>query len=156
MPGCTSSWLFLQLYHTLVHICNINLETVSHYHAAPPASIQTLVNGTVCTKLPSPEQRIQAYWNDEEMCALTTLILNPALINNQSLAKINHNYHGAIRNSYICIKDEMLIVKEPIGGSSSYTQLQIFPHEFYNVTFVEFHTNPIGGHLNPYRTLHRI
>ena len=156
MPGRTSSWLFLQLYHTLVHIRDINSETVSHYHAAPPASIQTLVNGTICTKLPSREQWIQAYRNDKEMCALTTLVLKPDLINNKSLAEINHNYRGAIRNSYICIEDDMLIFKEPIGGSSSYTRLQIVPREFYNVIFVAFHTNPIGGHLNPYRTLHRI
>ena len=156
MPGRTSSWLFLQLYHTLVHIRDINSETVSHYHAAPPASIQTLVNGTICTKLPSREQWIQAYRNDKEMCALTALVLKPDLINNKSLAEINHNYRGAIRNSYICIEDDMLIFKEPIGGSSSYTRLQIVPREFYNVIFVAFHTNPIGGHLNPYRTLHRI
>ena len=30
------------------------------------------------------------------------------------------------------------------------------PKEFYNILFVAFHSNPIGGHFNAYRTLHRL
>jgi hypothetical protein len=30
------------------------------------------------------------------------------------------------------------------------------PAEFYNILFIAFHTNPIGGHFNTYHTLHRM
>ena len=63
------------------------------------------------------------------MCALKKLVLNPSLINIQSLAEVNHNYRGALRHSHICIEDDMLIFKEPIGGSSSFTRLQIVPRK---------------------------
>ena len=50
----------------------------------------------------------------------------------------------------------MLIYQEPIRGSSSYTRLQIVPRPLLNIIFVAFHSNPLGGHLNAYRTLHRL
>ena len=157
MPGRTSAWLFQHIFQVLLDIRDANTEILSPNQAADPcASIQTLVGGTICTKLPSPDQWVKAYSNDTEMCALRKFIMNPSLINNQSLSEVNHNYRGALRQSYICIENDMLIFKEPIGGSSSFTRLQIVPREFYNIIFIAFHTNPIGGHLNAYRTLHRI
>jgi len=50
----------------------------------------------------------------------------------------------------------MLIFREPIRGSTSYTRLQIVPRGLYDIIFIAFHSNPIGGHLNAYRTLHRL
>jgi hypothetical protein len=50
----------------------------------------------------------------------------------------------------------MLILHEPICGSTSYTHLQLVPQEMYNILFIAFHTNAISGHLNVYRTLHRL
>jgi hypothetical protein len=50
----------------------------------------------------------------------------------------------------------MLILQEPICGSRSYTRLQLIPRELHNILFIAFHTNAIGGHLNAYRTLHRL
>jgi hypothetical protein len=50
----------------------------------------------------------------------------------------------------------MLIFWEPISGSDSYTCLTLVPRELYNILFVAFHSKPIGGHLNVYRTLHRL
>jgi len=50
----------------------------------------------------------------------------------------------------------MLILQEPICGSMSYTRLQLVPRELRNILFVAFLTNAIGGHLNAYRTLHRL
>ena len=34
--------------------------------------------------------------------------------------------------------------------------LTLVPRKLYNILFIAFHTNPIGGHLNAYRTLHRL
>jgi hypothetical protein len=50
----------------------------------------------------------------------------------------------------------MLILGELICGSMSYTCLQIVPEELRNILFVAFHSNPIGGRLNAYCTLHRL
>jgi hypothetical protein len=42
----------------------------------------------------------------------------------------------------------MLILWEPICGSTSYMRLQIVPAELQNILFIAFHLNPIGGHLD--------
>ncbi len=50
----------------------------------------------------------------------------------------------------------MLILRGPIVGTSSFMRLQLVPAELVNIIFIAFHRNPIGGHLNAYRTLHRL
>ncbi len=50
----------------------------------------------------------------------------------------------------------MLILHEPVCGSTSYARLQLVPRELHNILFIPFHTNAIGGHLNAYRTLHQL
>ncbi len=51
---------------------------------------------------------------------------------------------------------DMLIFQEPPRGSNSFTRLTMVLRELYNIMFIAFHMNPIGGHLNAYRTLHRL
>ena len=87
------------------------------------------------------------------MCELA---INPSLINNQTLSKVNHNFRRHLRQSLISVEDDMLIFREPISGNDSYTRLTLVPRELYNILFIAFHPNPIGGHLNSYRTLHRL
>ena len=50
----------------------------------------------------------------------------------------------------------ILIYRETIVGSESYTRLQLIPSRFRNIIFVAFHANPIGAHLNPYCTFHHV
>ena len=69
---------------------------------------------------------------------------------------INYNYYAALRRSLIVLEDDILIYHEPLAGNGSYTRLQLVPLEFRNILFIAFHTNPVGGHLNAYRTLHRL
>jgi hypothetical protein len=90
------------------------------------------------------------------MCTIRDLITNPSKISNTTLNTTNYNYWAALRQSFIVIEDNMLILREPVRGGSSFTHLQLVPKEFYNIIFVAFHSNAIGGHLNAYRTLHRI
>jgi hypothetical protein len=70
------------------------------------------------------------------------------------LRGISYNYHSALRKLLIVLEDGILIYRKPIAGERSYTRLQLVPKEFYNTLFVAFHSNPVGGHLNAYRTLH--
>jgi hypothetical protein len=156
MPAKTLAWIFEQVHSHLVHLRGSNSEVfLPNQFAAPAATIQTLVNGAVCTCLPSQDRWLQAYNNDVELCAVwELLVLNPLMINNQALAKVNHNYCGPLRQSLISVENNMLILKEPIGRMLSYTRLRLVPWELSNILFIAFHTNAMGGHLNAYWTLH--
>jgi hypothetical protein len=157
MPGCTSAWLFKQVHSHLVLIQDDNSKVFSpNQFAAPAATIQMLVNGAICSYLPSHDHWLKAYNNDSKLCTICKLILNPSLITNESLFKVNHNYRGMLQKLIMCIEDGMLIFREPTAGSGSYIRLQLVPCEIYNIIFVAFHANPIGAHLNAYWTLHCI
>jgi hypothetical protein len=124
MPAHTSAWIFNQVHLQLILLRNSNCEVFSpNQFAAPAATIQTLVNGAICTHLPSQEQRISAYNNNVKMCNVRELVLNPSQITNKQLSEVNHNYHGPLRQSQILIEDGMLILQEPICGSTLYTRL---------------------------------
>jgi hypothetical protein len=154
MPGCTSAWLFKQFHSHLVLIQDNNSEVFSpNQFAAPEATIQTLINGAICSHLPSHDHWLKAYDNDSKLCTIRELILNLSLITNESLSKVTHNYRGALQKLLMCIEDGMLIFREPIAGSNSYICLQLVSCELYNIIFIAFHANPIGAHLNAYRTL---
>ena len=157
MPAFTSGWLFSQINVTLELLRASTTEIFTpNQIAAPAATIQTLLNGSTSTKLPSHSRWVTAYQNDKEMMAIKNLVLNPSSISNATLADVNYNYRMPLRRSQIVIEDDMLIFREPISGTTSFTRLQIVPKELYNIIFIAFHANPIGGHLNAYRTLHRI
>ncbi len=71
MPSKTLAWIFDQVHSHLVHLRDGNSKVFSpDQFAAPAATIQTLVNGAVCTTLPSRERWLQAYNNDLELRAV--------------------------------------------------------------------------------------
>jgi hypothetical protein len=157
MPGHTSAWLLEQAHSHLSYIRDANSEIFSpNQFAAPAATIQAFVKGAIGVCHPSREWWIQAYSNDTEMSAIRDLILNPSKINSTTLNAVDFNYCTPLWQSHIVIEDGFLIYHEPICGGSSYTRLQLVPSEFYNIIFIAFHSNAIGGHFNAYRTLHRI
>ena len=93
MPAKTLAWIFEQVHSHLVHLRDTNSEVFSpDQFSAPVATIQTLVNGAVCTTLPSRERWLHAYNNDLELCAVREFVLNLSKINNKALAEFNHNY----------------------------------------------------------------
>ena len=79
------------------------------------------------------------------VCLIRELAQNPSQITNKQLSEVDHNYRGPLRNSQILIEDDMLILLEPICGSTSYTRFQLVPRELRNILFIAFHTNAIGG-----------
>ena len=94
---------------------------------------------------------------DPELSKISNLVANLSKLTNKALAKINYNNHAALRKSSIVLEDDVLIYHKPLAGrNGSYTCLQLVPWEFCNILFIAFHTNPIGGHLNSYRTLYRL
>ena len=93
MLALTLRWLFTQINKTLELLQAINTEVFTPNQGPAPAdTIQTLLNGAVCTKMPSPERWTQAYNNDADMVAIKHLVLNPSLISNITLADVNYNY----------------------------------------------------------------
>jgi hypothetical protein len=107
MPGRTSAWLFNQVHSQLVFLCDSNSKVfLPNQFAAPAATIQTLVNGTICTRLPLRECWVQAYANNSKLCAVQELALKPSLI---ALSKVNHNFCGPLHQSLISVEDDILI-----------------------------------------------
>ena len=92
------------------------------------------------------------------MQSILNFVTNPGSITNAALAAsgINFNFRNALRQSHIVLENDILIYREPIVGSESYARLRLVPSEFYNILFVAFHSNPMGGHFNVYHTLHRL
>jgi hypothetical protein len=91
-------------------------------------------------------------WHCLYLSSIRILVVNSSLNTNQMLSKVNHNYRGPLRQLLISVKDDMPVSQEPISGTSSFTRLQLVPSKRVNIIFIAFHTNPIDGHLNAYRT----
>ncbi len=157
MPAHTSAWLLEQVHLHLLYLCDANSEIFfPNQFTAPAATIQAFVNGMIGVCLPSQECWNQAYSDDAEMGAIRDLVLNPSKINLSTLNAVNFNYCAPLQQSQIVIEDGLLIYHEPMREGSSYTCLQLVPLEFYNIIFIAFHSNAIGGHLNADCTLHHM
>ena len=93
MPAVTLRWLFNTNKRNLGLLRAINTEIFPpNQGSAPAATIQTLLNAAVCTKMPSHLRWAHAYNNNADMVAIKHLVLNPSLISNATLADVNYNY----------------------------------------------------------------
>jgi hypothetical protein len=146
VPGLTSARIFDDI-HECLDPCQ---------YAVPAAFAQTFLNGAIGVRLPSHQDWVDAYASDPVMLTMIKFIQNPGLITNKSLeeSKLNANYRSALRQSLMFIENGIFSYRETIVGSESYTRLQLVPSQFRKTIFVAFHANPIGAHLNPYRTFH--
>jgi hypothetical protein len=155
----TSSHIFDKLHKRCLQIHAQNCELFNPcQYAAPAAFAQTFLTSVVGVCLPSHQDWVDAYKADPVMLKIIHFIRNPGLICNRSLeaSKLNANYQLALCRSLILIKNGILIYRETIVGSKSYKRLQLVQLQFHNIIFVVFHSNPIGAHLNPYHTFHRV
>jgi len=110
MPAKTLALIIEKVHSHLVHLHDANSKVFSpDQFAAPAATIQILVNGAVCTGLPSREQWLLAYNNDVELCAVLEFVLNLSMITNQALAEVDHNYSEPLHQSLISVENDMLI-----------------------------------------------
>jgi hypothetical protein len=156
IPALTSAWISNHIHEPLVTIRNSNTEIFPpNQYAAPAAHVQAFVSGVVATRIPDHKRWVQAITSDPELSKIRDIVADPSKLTNKALTDINYNYHAALRKSLLVLEDDMLIYHELLaGGHGSYTCLQLVPREFHNILFIAFHTNPIGGHLNSYPTLH--
>jgi hypothetical protein len=79
MPARNSARVFQEIHSQLVFLRDLNCEVFSpNKFAAPAAMVQTLVNGTICTRLPERELWLCAYDKDVKLCVVRELALNPS------------------------------------------------------------------------------
>jgi hypothetical protein len=157
IPALTLAWILDHIHERLgaIHDSNIEIFPPRQY-AAPAAHVQALVSRVVATRIPDCARWVQAIASNPELSKIKEIVADPSKLSNKALANINYNYHAALQKLLIVLEDDVLIYRKPLAGSGSYTRLQLVPQEFHNILFIAFHTNPVGGHLNPYRTLHRL
>jgi hypothetical protein len=159
IPALTSARIIEHVLDRCIQIRRSNFKVFEpNQYAAPAACIQTFLNRAIGVCLPSPDQWAQAYLEDTKTAAIIGFVQNPGTITMKNLkaAKLSATYCTALRQSQIALEDGVLVLKEPIVGSESYTHLQLVLLHFCNLVFILFHSNPLGAHLNATRTLHRI
>ena len=157
IPALTSLWIFDCIYHHLSHLRDANCEIFDpSQHAAPAAPCHAFLNGAVGTKLPDTSRWKQAYADDPECVTITRLVNNPSTICKATLEAVHHKLRQPLRKSAIIIECDMLVLQEPLHGCESFVKLRIVPRDLRNVIFIAFHSNPIGGHFNSYRTYSRM
>jgi hypothetical protein len=107
---------------SLLSICNSTTEIFEpNQFAAPTATIQAFLSGTVGIRLPSRERWIKAYDTDRDLRRIQEIVANPSTLSNDLLRNINYNYHSALRKLLIMLEDGILVYREPIAGKGSYT-----------------------------------
>ena len=83
------------------------------------------------------------------MCLMRDMIKSPSKLTKENLAKVNLNYRAPPHQSHIVIKQNMIILQEPLGsGSDSFRRLRVVPPLLRIALFICFRANPIVGHLN--------
>ena len=124
--------------------------------AAPAATAQILFNGSTSYTLPDAERWSIEYKRDPQTALLFQMVQNPASMTQINMNKVHFVYRRYLRQSLIVIDNDMLHLHEPLEGSDDFTSLQIVPAGLQNLIFLAFHSNPVGGHFNAYRTFTRI
>ena len=71
---------------------------------------------------------------------------------------MNYMYRQPARQRNFIMRDRILYMKEIFQDDDRYVELKIVPQSLRNIISIAFNANPIGigGHLNTYRTYHRV
>ena len=162
-PGNTMKAILEACYERLISIRestlqideDIDEQTHSRVITAPAATAFNVLQGIITLKLPTKTQWIKAYASDSSCTAIINMIKNPGLINKHNLATVHYRFRQPLRDQAIIIENDFLILKERID-ENSFVKLRIVPEALWNIIFLAFHANPIGGHFSVYYTFHRI
>lgn len=164
-PGNTMKAIVEVYFERLLTIRNATPEIDDHddMHnefipagvTAPAATAFQVLQGVVTMKLPTKAQWRKAYQDDSMCSSLFDLVTNPGLINKSTLSTIHYRFRQPLREGAIIIENEFLIIKEKLD-ENSYVKLRIVPEALWDIIFIAFHANPIGGHFSVYYTFHRI
>ena len=84
------------------------------------------------------------------------MLKNPALIPQENLNKIHYILRQPLRDSNMFEQNDIMFIKEKVPSKNISIALKLVPTVLRNIVFVAFHSNPLGGHLSVYHTIHRI
>ena len=160
VPSHTSCVL---LDAVLKRLETIRIENFEIFHpsryAAPAAIAQVpaFTNGAVGSRIPGNSSWRRALSEDPVTQLILEIVANPALGESQKyIQPLDYIYRQPARQGHFTIRDGILYLKEIFQNDVKFVELRVVPASLVNIIFVAFHANPIGGHLNPYRTYHRI
>ena len=158
LPACTSSFLLEKAFELLRLVISDheNFAIEQHPDIAPAAISNVLTNSIVHHKIPDDDVWRKAVQDDSECKLMLQMIQNPAIITQENLNKLHYTLRQPMRNSNIFEKNGIIFIKEKIPSKNISVALKIVPASLRNIIFIAFHSNPIGGHLSAYHTVHRI
>ena len=160
IPARTSSSIFKTVFTRLDSIRTENFElhdpSLSHAPAAV-AMVPLFTSGAVGSRIPDETIWRKALKDDPQTNFLLRLVDNPGLADNKSdIDKLHYIYRHPARNSHFTSDNGILYLREMFRDDTKYVQLRVVPLSMQHIIFVAFHANPIGGHLNTFRTFTRI
>ena len=160
VPAMTSKCFIETMIRKLAAVQNENFQILQPRQFAAPAAtacIPAFVNGAIGSRIPDNRVWKQALEQDPVTKLLLEIVANPALGESQThIQPLDHVYRQPARQGHFSLKDGILYMKEIFQNDDRFVDLRIVPAQMKNIIFVAFHANPIGGHLNAYRTYHRI
>ena len=127
--------------------------------AAPAAigQVPVFTNGAVGSQILDCAAWSKALGEDPMTKLLIDMVSNPALAESETNVRLLHHiYRQPARQGQFSLRDGILYMREVFQNDTKYIELRIVPASLVNIIFVAFHANPVGGHLNAYRTYHRI
>ena len=152
VPANTSKCFIEVLLSRLADMQRGNFQIMQPNHCAAPA-----VNGAVGSRIPDNRTWEQALQDDPMTKLLLEIAANPSLGDSQAhVQPLDHIYRQPARQGNFSVRDRVLYTKEIFKDDDRFVDLRIVPSSMRNIIFIAFHENPIGGHLNSFRTYHRI
>ena len=101
--------------------------------------------------------RQKAFKNDPITNLLLKIVANPDLGDEKKYIQPLHSvYRQPARQGHFSINDNIIFIREIFDNDVKYINLRIVPSSQTKIIHVVFHVNPIGWHINVYRTYHRI
>jgi len=160
VPYKTATLLLESVLNRLDSIRAENFELLDpSQHCAPaaPAIIPAYVSGAIGSTLPDNDIWRKSLLADPMTASLIEIASNPSLAEEKTrIDRLHSIYRMPARRGHFTVENGILYMREHLAGDTKFVRLQIVPSSLCNAIFIAFHANPIGGHLNAFRTFHRI
>ena len=159
VPGRTSHLVFETINKRLQQIRIESFEVLDPAAQHAPAAISMVpcfLNGAVGVRLPTPESWADATKKDKDCQLMLQMLQSPGDLIEANIRKVHYCYRDSLRRNLIMKENNALFIREVFPHDDKFIKLRIVPELLRNLIFTAFHANPIGGHLNAYRTYFRI
>ncbi len=98
IPVLTLAWVFDHIIHCLVEFCNANSKIFqAKQFAAPAATTQAFVSGTISICIPNHSRWIAAQDANPQFSMIKHIVEDPSLLSKESLKQVNYNFYSPLR-----------------------------------------------------------